>query len=87
MADKEDIHILVSNLPPDVVEEDIADALENLGYDLSVSLAREGSADRVTAVVRFDGMTRRTAETLADRINGMPWRDRILRAYVSLFFK
>lgn len=87
MTERQDIHILVGNLPPDVVEEDIVDALEPLGYDLSISLNREGSADKVTAVVKFEGMTRNTAEKLADRINGMPWRDRYLRAYVPLFMQ
>lgn len=85
MTDSKDISILVSNLPPDVAEEDVEDALEHLGYDLSVSLVREGSPDKVTAVIKFSGMTRSTAQTLADRIDGMPWRNRYLRAYVPLF--
>lgn len=87
MTENKDIHILIANLLPDVVEEDIEEALEHLGFDLDVSLVREGSADKVTAVVRFEGMTRNTAETLAERINGMPWRGRTLQAYVPLFFK
>jgi hypothetical protein len=87
MTEENDIRILLANLPPEVTEEDIGDALEQLGYDLSITVVREGSADRVSAVIRFEGMTRNTAETLAERINGMPWRDRILRAYVPLFLQ
>lgn len=87
MTDEQDVRILVANLPPDVAEEDIEEALEHLGYDLSVSLVREGSPDKVTAVVRFEGMTRNAAEKLAERIDGMPWQDRYLRAYVPLFMQ
>ncbi len=87
MTDKDDIGILIGNLPPDVTEEDILDALEGLEYDLKVTIPRVGNEDRVTAIVRFDGMTRHIAEKLADRISGMPWRDRTLKAYVPLLFE
>lgn len=86
MSEAENIAILVGNLPSDVQEDDVLDALEGLGYELSVSLKREGDAEKVLAVVRFDGMTRGVAEKLAQRIQGMLWRDRTLTAYVPLFF-
>ena len=87
MTDEEDIGIVIANLPPDVTEEDILDALEGLGYELQVTIPRVGNQDRVTAIVRFDDMTRHIAEKLAKRISGMPWRDRTLKAYVPLLFE
>ncbi len=87
MPGQENIAVLIGNLPPQVTEDDLQDALEGLGYDLEVKLSREGSAEKVTAIVRFDGMTRAIAEKLAERIKGMPWQGRTLTAYVPLFFK
>ena len=87
MPGQENIAVLIGNLPPQVTEDDLQDALEGLGYDLEVKLSREGSEEKVTAIVRFDGMTRAIAEKLAERIKGMPWQGRTLNAYVPLFFK
>jgi len=87
VTDEDDIGIVIANLPPDVTEEDILDALEGLGYELQVTIPRVGNEDRVTAIVRFDDMTRHIAEKLAKRISGMPWRDRTLKAYVPLLFE
>jgi len=87
MSEQENIAILIGNLPPEVNEDDILDALESLEYDLDVSLSREGNEDRVTAVVRFVGMTRSSAEKLAEQIRAIPWRGRALNAYVPMFFK
>jgi RNA recognition motif-containing protein len=85
MSEKEEIRVAVGNLPPEITEEDLQEDLEHLGYDLSIHLERSGSNDRVTAVIMFEGMTRTTAEKLADQLDGMPYRDRTLRAYVPLF--
>ncbi len=87
MTDEDDIGIVIANLPPDVTEEDILDALEGLEYDLQVTIPRVGNEDRVSAIVRFDDMTRHVAEKLAKRISGMRWRDRTLKAYVPLLFE
>jgi hypothetical protein len=87
MSDQDDIAIQIGNLPPEVHEDDLLDALESLGYEFTVSLTREGDKNRVTAIVRFDGMTRATAEKLADRIRRIPWQGRMLNAYVPLFFE
>lgn len=87
MTEEEKIAVLVGNLPPSVDEDDLQDALEGLGYELEIELVREGSEERVTAVVRFDGMTRIAAEQLADKIKGRVWHGRTLNAYVPLFFK
>jgi RNA recognition motif-containing protein len=64
MPEQENIAVLIGNLPPQVTEDDLQDALEGLGYDLDIKLRREGSAEKVTAIVRFDGMTRAIAEKL-----------------------
>lgn len=87
MSDPDNIAILIGNLPPEIDETDILDALDSLEYDLDVSLTREGNGDRVTAVVRFAGMTRASAEKLAEHIRTLPWRGRTLNAYVPMFFK
>jgi hypothetical protein len=87
MSDNERLHILVGNLPPDVSEDEIQEALADLGFELTVRLFREGSAERVTAQLTFAGMTRGVAEKLAARLNGRQYRGRVLKAYVPLFFK
>jgi hypothetical protein len=85
MGEKEEIRVAVGNLPPEITEEDLQEEFEHLGYDLTIHLERSGSSDRVTAVIMFEGMTRITAEKLADQLDGMPYQDRTLRAYVPLF--
>ena len=87
MTEEDNIAVLVGNLPPEVHEDDLYDALEGLGYELNVKLVREGDEERVTAIVRFDGMTRGAAEQLAKKINGRIAKGRELRAYVPLFMK
>jgi hypothetical protein len=87
MSEYDNIAILIGNLPQEVNEDDILDALDSLEYDFDVSLTREGNEDRVIAVVRFAGMTRSSAEKLAEQIRTIPWRGRALNAYVPMFFK
>jgi hypothetical protein len=87
MSEHDNIAILIGNLPSEISEDDIVDALESLDCEMEVSLSREGDADRVTAVVRFAGMTRASAEKLAAQIRTIPWRGRLLNAYVPMFFK
>lgn len=87
MDEDENIAVLVGNLPPEIDEDDLQDAFEGLGYELDIKLVREGAEERVTAIVRFEGMTRAVADKLADRIKGMRWRGRTLTAYVPLFMK
>lgn len=87
MAEDDNIAVLVGNLPEDIVEDDLHDAFEGLGYELDIKLVREGAEERVTAIVRFEGMTRAVADKLAGRIKGMSWRGRTLQAYVPLFMK
>jgi hypothetical protein len=87
MSGQENIAVLIGNLPPQVTEDDLQDALAGLGYDLDIKLNREGSAEKVTAIVRFDGMTRAIADKFAERIEGMLWKGRSLNAYVPLLFK
>lgn len=87
MTEDDQIAVLVGNLPPEVHEDDLQDAFEGLGYELDIKLVREGDENRVTAVVRFDGMTRNVAEQLVERIKGRVWQGRTLNAYVPLFMK
>ena len=85
MNDSEEIRIALGNLPPDITEEDVLEELEHLGFEMRVYLERMGNADRVTAVIIIEGLTRNAAEALAAQLNGMPYRDRFLKAYVPLF--
>lgn len=84
MTETERMHILVGNLPAEITEEDIQDALADLDFDIEVKLS---SGERTTAQITFPGMTRTVAEGLAAQINGRFWRERTLEAYVPLFFK
>jgi hypothetical protein len=87
MSENENIAVLIGNLPQDVTVEDLEDGLEGLGYDLQVSLVKDGEKDQLIAIVRFDGMTRVIADKIAAMIRGVPLRGKTLNAYVPLFWK
>lgn len=78
--------IVISNLPPDVTAEEIEQVARNGGAEApSVTLNREGNADKVAAVLELPSIDRVTADRIAARINGTRYRDRTLGAYVPLF--
>lgn len=78
--------IMVGNLPPEISEEEIVSILEEMeATGITVTLNREGDAERVSAVIEFPNIDRITADRIAERINGSEFHERFLTAYVPLF--
>ena len=73
------IHIIIGNLPDDVTEEGIRDALSSFASTDKIRLANDSGTP--TAMIDVD-MPRAQAETLAARINGRSYQGRLLRAWV-----
>ncbi len=78
--------ILIGNLPPDITVEEIEQVARDGGAEApSVTLNREGDADKVAAVLQLPNIDRAAADRIAASINGARYRDRTLSAYVPLF--
>jgi len=75
------MRILVGNLPDDITEEAIRDALSDIAPVNSIKLVPEGGAP--SAMIEVE-MSRADAEALARRIHGRIYRGRDLRAWVPL---
>ena len=75
------MRILVGNLPDDITEEAIRDALSDIAPVNSIKLVPEGGAP--SAVIEME-MSRADAEALARRIHGRIYQGRDLRAWVPL---
>lgn len=73
------VHIVIGNLPDDVTEEGIREALSSFAQADKIRLANESGTP--TAVIDVD-MPRAQAETLARRINGRSYQGRLLRAWI-----
>lgn len=76
------MRIMVGNLPDDVTESAIREALSDVAPINSVKLVPEGGAP--SAMIEME-MTRAEAEALARRIQGRIYKGRELRAWVPLF--
>lgn len=76
------MRIIVGNLPDDITEEAIRDALSDVAPVEAVKLVPEGGAP--SAVIEME-LTRPDAEALARRIQGRIYQGRELRAWVPLF--
>jgi len=76
------MRIMVGNLPDDVTESAIREALSDVAPINSVKLVPEGGAP--SAMIEME-MTRAEAEALARRIQGRLYQGRELRAWVPLF--
>jgi len=76
------MRIMVGNLPDDIAEETIREALSDVAPIASIKLVSEGGAPSVMIEME---MTRAEAEALARRIQGRIYRGRELRAWVPLF--
>jgi hypothetical protein len=76
------MRIIVGNLPEDVTEDGIREALSDVAPVSSVKLVPEGGAP--SAMIEME-MTRAEAEALARRIQGRIYEGRELRAWVPLF--
>jgi RNA recognition motif-containing protein len=73
------MHIVIGNLPDDVSEDGIREALSSFAQADKIRLAKETGTP--TALIDVD-MSRAQAESLAKRINGRSYQGRLLRAWV-----
>ena len=76
------MRIIVGNLPDDVTEDGIRNALSDVAPVTSVKLVLEGGAP--SAMIEME-LTRAEAEALARRIQGRLYQGRELRAWVPIF--
>jgi RNA recognition motif-containing protein len=75
------MRIVIGNLPDDVSEEGIQEALSAFAPVDSIHLVRESGAP--SAVIEMD-MTKPQADALAKRIQGRRYQGREMRAWVPL---
>jgi len=75
------MRIVIGNLPDDVSEEGIREALSPFAPVDKIKLVREGATP--SALIEME-MTRQQAEALAKRIQGRIHQGRELRAWVPL---
>lgn len=75
------IRIVIANLPDEVSEEGIREALRPFAPVEAIKLLNESGTP--SAVIDMD-TTRAAAETLAKRINGHMYQGRPLRAWVPV---
>jgi len=75
------MRIVVANLPDDVSEEGIREALRPFAPVDKIKLVKESGTP--SAVIDME-MSRPQAESLAKRINGRLYQDRTLRAWVPV---
>ncbi|RZL89873.1 MAG: RNA-binding protein [Variovorax sp.] len=73
------MHIVIGNLPDDVTENGIREALSSFAQAEKIRLVNESGAP--TAVIDVE-MTRAQAEALARRIHGRSYQHCVLRAWV-----
>jgi len=76
------MRIMVGNLPDDIAEETIREALSDVAPINAVKLVTEGGTP--TAMIEME-LSRADAEALARRIQGRIYQGRELRAWVPLF--
>ena len=75
------MRIVIGNLPDDVSEESIREALKPFAPVDKIKLAKESGTP--SAVIEME-MTRTQAEALAQRIQGRLYEGRTLRAWVPV---
>lgn len=76
------MRIMVGNLPDNIAEETIREALSDVAPINAVKLVTEGGTP--TAMIEME-LSRADAEALARRIQGRMYQGRELRAWVPLF--
>jgi len=76
------MRIMVGNLPDDIAQETIREALSDVAPINAVKLVTEGGTP--TAMIEME-LSRADAEALARRIQGRIYQGRELRAWVPLF--
>jgi hypothetical protein len=73
------MRIVIGNLPDDVTEEGVREALKSFAPVDSITLVKESGAPSALIETK---MTRAQAEALAKRIHGRMYQGRDLRAWV-----
>ena len=76
------MRIMVGNLPDDIAEDTIREALSDVAPINAIKLVTEGGAP--TAMIEME-LSRADGEALARRIQGRIYQGRELRAWVPLF--
>lgn len=76
---QQQVHIVIGNLPDDVTEDGIREALSSFAAADKIRLADESGTP--TALIDVES-SRAQAESLARRINGRSYQGRVLRAWV-----
>lgn len=76
---QQQVHIVIGNLPDDVTEDGIREALSSFAQADKIRLVHESGTP--TALIDVE-MPRAQAESLAQRINGRSYQGRVLRAWV-----
>jgi hypothetical protein len=77
------MRIVIGNLPEDISEEKIKEALKDIAPPETITLVREGDATSPTAIIEME-MPRAAAETVARRITGRIYQGKPLRAWVPM---
>ena len=75
------MRIVIGNLPDDVTEDGIQEALSAFAPVGAISLVRESGTP--SAVIEME-MTKPQADALANRIQGRSYQGRTLRAWVPI---
>ncbi len=78
---------VIGNIAPETGEEEFKTFLEQFGQITQVTLVTSGSPDVYNAEVEIPVDTRVGAQAIAEKLNGMMWRDRRLEVNNMLFFK
>lgn len=77
--------LLISNLPPDVTDQQITELFEDAGAKIEV-LKLSGESDSITATVTLN-VDERTAQVMVDRSRKNYFEDREISFYIPKFFR
>ena len=77
------MRIVIGNLPEDISEEKIREALKDIAPPETIKLVREGDPKNPTAVIETE-MSKAAAETVAKKIQGRIYQGKPLRAWVPM---
>jgi len=77
--------LLISNLPPDVTDQQITELFEEAGAKIEV-LKLSGESDSITATVSLN-VDERTAQVMVDRSRKNYFQDREISFYIPKFFR
>ena len=80
------MQIRISNLPPDITEDEVKTLLDNIKEIEAIRFTDVGDSENVVAWVEVN-LTRVQADAIAEILNGRKWKDRSLQAYAALYLK